>query len=233
MAIEREVIISVLELVKETGVSHKLINERAKMPSDVCEKLLRKLQSDVLIYVNNGFVEADGVQRLKLAVRAMELGADIERVSSLLEWQEFENVAAIALERNGYGVHRNLRFKHAGRRWEIDVVGWKKPVVMSFDCKHWRRGISLSALEKIVKEQWERTKALSDSLPNPAVKIEFASWEMVTLIPAVLSLTAGRSKLCDGVPVVSVLQLQDFVSHIPAYVSSFEHFHRTSRTSRL
>ena len=55
------------------------------MPSDVCEKLLRKLQSDGLIYANNGFVEADGVQRLKLAVRAMELGADIERVSSLLE----------------------------------------------------------------------------------------------------------------------------------------------------
>lgn len=233
MRIERELIISLLELAKGGSISHKLLNERAKVPSDVGGKLLRKLQNDRLIYVRRGFVEVDGIQRLKLAIRAMELGADIERVSLLLEWQEFENLAAIALGQNRYGVHRNLRFKHAGRRWEIDVVGCKRPVVLSFDCKHWRHGISSSALEKIVKEQKERTKALSDSLPNPAVKIEFASWEMVTLIPAVLSLTEGRSRLCDGVPVVSVLQLQDFVSQVPAYINSFEHFQRTFRNGRL
>jgi Holliday junction resolvase-like predicted endonuclease len=230
MIIEREVIISVLELAKERNVSHKLINVRAKIPSSLCEKLLRKLQNDGLIYVSNGFVEADGVQRLKLAVRAMELGADIERVSSLLEWQEFENMAAIALRQSGHGAQKNLRFKHAGRRWEIDVISCKRPIVMSFDCKQWRHGISSSALEKIVEEQKERTKALADSLPNPAVKTEFASWEMVILIPVVLSLTAGRCKLCNGVPVVSVFQLQDFVSQVPAYVNSFEHFQRTFRT---
>jgi Holliday junction resolvase-like predicted endonuclease len=233
MRIERELIISLLELAKGGGISHELVNRRAKVPSVVGDKLLRRMQSDGFVNVNNGFVKADGVQRLKLAVRAMELGADIERVSSLLEWQEFESMAVIALGQNGYGVRRNLRFKHAGRRWEIDVIGCKRPVVVSFDCKHWRHGISPSALEKIVKEQRERTKALADSLPHPAVRIEFASWGTVTLIPAVLSLTAGRSRLCDGVPVVSVLQLQDFVSQVPAYVNSFEHFQRTFGTGRL
>jgi len=93
--------------------------------------------------------------------------------------------------------------------------------------------MSPSVLKKIAEEQRERTKALADSLPNPAVKIEFASWETVILIPAVLSLTVGRHKLCDGVPVVPVLQLQDFVSQVPIYVNSLEHFQRTLRTGRL
>ncbi|MCJ7430808.1 restriction endonuclease [Candidatus Bathyarchaeota archaeon] len=233
MSIERELIISLLKLTREGSVSHELINKEAKIPLQIGEELLQRLQNDGLVYVREGLVEADSVQRLKLAVRAVELGADVERVSSALEWQEFENMAAVALERNGYDVQRNLRFKHAGRKWEVDVVGCKKPVVISIDCKHWRHGMSPSVLKKIAEEQRERTKALADSLPNPAVKIKFASWEMVILIPAVLSLTVGRSKLCDGVPVVPVLQLQDFVSQVPVYVNSLEHFQRTLRIGRF
>jgi len=233
MSIERELIISLLKLTREGSVSHELINKEAKIPLQIGEELLQRLQNDGLVYVREGLVEADSVQRLKLAVRAVELGADVERVSSALEWQEFENMAAVALERNGYDVQRNLRFKHAGRKWEVDVVGCKKPVVISIDCKHWRHGMSPSVLKKIAEEQRERTKALADSLPNPAVKIKFASWEMVMLIPAVLSLTVGRSKLCDGVPVVPVLQLQDFVSQVPVYVNSLEHFQRTLRIGRF
>lgn len=233
MSIERELIISLLKLTREGSVSHELINKEAKIPLQIGEELLQRLQNDGLVYVREGLVEADSVQRLKLAVRAVELGADVERVSSALEWQEFENMAAVALERNGYAVQRNLRFKHAGRKWEVDVVGCKKPVVISIDCKHWRHGMSPSVLKKIAEEQRERTKALADSLPNPAVKIKFASWEMVILIPAVLSLTVGRSKLCDGVPVVPVLQLQDFVSQVPVYVNSLEHFQRTLRIGRF
>jgi Holliday junction resolvase-like predicted endonuclease len=233
MSIERELIISLLKLTREGSVSHELINKEAKIPLQIGEELLQRLQNDGLVYVREGLVEADSVQRLKLAVRAVELGADVERVSSALEWQEFENMAAVALERNGYDVQRNLRFKHAGRKWEVDVVGCKKPVVMSIDCKHWRHGMSPSVLKKIAEEQRERTKALADSLPNPAVKIKFASWGMVMLIPAVLSLTVGRSKLCDGVPVVPVLQLQDFVSQVPIYVNSLEHFQRTLRIGRF
>ena len=233
MIVEQELIISLLKLVKGRSVSHELINKHAKIPSDSSEKLLQKLQNDGLVYVRGDFVEADGFQRVKLAVRALELGADIECVSSLLEWQEFENIAGVALKQNGYDVQRNLRFKHASHRWEIDVVGCKRPIVLCIDCKHWRHGVSPSALKKISEEQRERVKALIDSLSNSAVKIEFARWEIVTLIPVVLSLTMGRSKFCDGVPVVSVLQLRDFVNQVPAYLNSLVHFERTPRNGRL
>jgi len=224
MNIERELIISILKLTKDGYISNELVKKEAKTPSQVAEKLLRKLQNDGLIYLRKHVVEADSLQRLKLAVHAIKLGADIESVSSLLQWKEFEEMAAVAFEGNGYSIKKNLRFGHAGQRWEVDIVGCKKPIAICVDCKHWHHGMYPSALRKIVEEQVERTVALAESLPSMAGKIECASWNSVKLIPAVLSLVTGGFKYYDNVPIVPVLQLQDFLSQLPAYADSLKHF---------
>jgi Holliday junction resolvase-like predicted endonuclease len=222
--IEMNLIISILKLTKDGPISNKLVNKDAKIPNEIGEKLLRKLQNEGSIYLQKDIVEADNPQRLKLAVQAIHLGADIENVSSFLRWQEFENIAAVAFERNSYVVKRNLRFKHAGRRMEIDIVAANKPIIVCMDCKHWHRGLHPSALKRIVEEQVERTSALAKSLPSLSDKIDYASWTNVKLVPAVLSLVTGRSKFQDSVPVVPVLQLQDFLNQLPAYVDSLKHF---------
>jgi Holliday junction resolvase-like predicted endonuclease len=224
MSIERNLIISILKLTKNGPISNKLVNKDAKIPQQIAEKLLRKLQNDGLIYVQRSVLEANSFQRLKLAVNAILLGADIENISSFLQWQEFENFAAVAFERNSYTVKKNLRFKYAGRKWEIDIVGCKKPMVLCVDCKHWHRGLHASALKKIVEEQVQRTLALAESLPNLFDKIECASWDNVKLVPAVLTLVTGRFKFHDNVPIVAVLQLQDFLGQLPAYADSLKHF---------
>jgi hypothetical protein len=224
MSIERELLISLLKLTRDGSVSHEIINKDAKIASGIAGKLLEKLQNDGLVNVKKGIVEADGLQRLKMAVKSVSLGADLERVSSFLKWQEFENITAFALARNNYKIHKNLRFKHANRRWEIDIVGCKKPLALCIDCKHWHHGIQPSTLKRIVEKQVERTSALAASLPMPSPKIECASWKTVKLIPAVLSLVAGRFKFYDNVPIVPVLQLQDFLGQLPAYVDSLKHF---------
>jgi Holliday junction resolvase-like predicted endonuclease len=224
MSIEGDLIITILRLTRNGPISHELINKTARIPSQVAKKLLRTLQNDGLIYLKKDIVEADNPQRLKLAVKAVNLGADLEHVSGFLQWQEFENMAALALERNSYSVKKNLRFKHAGRKLEIDIVGCKKPIAICVDCKHWHRGLYPSALKKIVEEQVERTLALAESLPSLFGKIECASWDNVKLVPAVLSLVTGRFKFYDNVPIVAVLQLQDFLSQLPAYADSLKHF---------
>lgn len=231
MSIERNLIISLLKLTKEGAVSAELVKKDAKIPSQVVEKLLRKMQNDGLIYLRKDVVEVNSLQRLKLAVYAMELGADIEGISSFLQWQEFENMAAVAFERNGYSVKRNLRFKHAGRKWEIDIVGCKKPMTLCVDCKHWHHGMYPSVLRKIVEEQVERTSAFAELLPSPSIKIECTSWDSIKFVPVVLSLVVGRFKFYDNVPIVPVLQLQDFLSQLPAYADSLKHFTKT--VSRL
>jgi Holliday junction resolvase-like predicted endonuclease len=224
MSIERNLIISILKLTREGPISNKLVNKDAKIPQRVAEKLLRKLQNEGLIYVQKNVVEANSLQRLKLAVNAIHLGADIENISSFLQWQEFENIAAVAFEQNGYSVMRNLRFKQAGRKFEIDIVGCRKPVALCVDCKHWHHGMYPSVLKRIVEEQVERTFALADALPSFFGKIECASWDSVKLVPAVLSLVTGRFKFYDNVPIVAVLQLQDFLNQLPAYADSLKHF---------
>lgn len=224
MVIEIALIMSILKLTKSGPAHCAFISKDARLPSDVASKLLRKFQTDGMIYLSDNNVDADAGGRLKLAVRAVALGADIERVSDFLRWQEFEDIAAIALERNGYVVTKNARFKHAGRKWEIDIVGCKKPLVICIDCKRWRHGMAPSALKRIAEAQVERTRALAESLPHVSIEIECAKWEKAKFIPVVLSLTQGSFKFYDMVPIVPVLQFQDFLSQLPAYTASLKYF---------
>jgi Holliday junction resolvase-like predicted endonuclease len=189
--------------------------------------LLEKLQSEGLIYLKKDSIEVENNCRLKLAVKAASLGADVERISSLLCWQEFEEITAFALKSNGYVVSTNVRFKNAARRWEIDVVGCKKPLVICIDCKHWQHAIAPSALRRIVDSQVERTQVLADSLPNIALKLECTKWSNAKFFPCILSLIPSSFKFYYDVPIVPILQLQDFLNQMPAYTESIKFFPKT------
>ncbi len=228
MNIERNLIVSILKLTKSGPISFEVLIKDAKIPLTIAENLLKKLQNNGLVYLQNKVINVDSLKRLKLAVHAIQLGADLERVTSFLDWKEFENIAAIAFVRNGYSVKRNLRFKHAGRRWEMDIIACKKPIVACVDCKHWHHGMYPSAIRRIVEEQVERTSALAESLPKLTEKIECTSWSTVKLVPAILCLTTVRSKFYNRVPIVPVLQLQDFISQLLAYMDSLKHFSKRS-----
>jgi Holliday junction resolvase-like predicted endonuclease len=224
VVIERNLIIAVLRLAEHGAVSHELVNKEARIPSNLVQRLLSRWHNEGLVYVGKDFIEVNSLNRLKLAIQAISLGADPERVSGLLQWREFEAIAAITLERNGYVATRNLRFRHAGRRWEIDIVACKKPLVICADCKHWHHGIGPSTLRTVVKEQVGRAKAMAECLRNSPIRIECSLWSFAKVVPAIFSLTVGNIKLVDAVPVVPILQLQDFLGQLPAYVDSFEHF---------
>jgi Holliday junction resolvase-like predicted endonuclease len=224
MVIERDLIISLLKLTRDGPVSVESVNKDARIASDIVKKLLKKMQNEDLIYLQDDSVEASSDNRLRLAVRAASLGADVENISAFLRWQEFEDIAAFALERNGYFVAKNVRFKHAGRRWEIDIVGCRKPLVLCVDCKHWHHGVKPSALGKIVEAQEERAYALADTLPSAELQVECVKWNQAKFVPVILSLIPSSFKFYDNVPVVPVLQLQDFLTQLPAHVESLKYF---------
>ena len=226
MVVELNLLISLLKLSENGSVLIESVKRDARIPADVTEKLLRNLQNQGLVYLKGDMVEADTFSRLKLAVKAVSLGGDVESVSSLLCWQEFEEIAALALRNNGYTVAKNVRFNHAGRKWEIDVVGCKKPMVVCIDCKHYHHGMSPSAMQKIAEAQAQRTKALADTLPNVKIKLDCGSWNKAKFVPAILSLLPSRAKFYDEVPIVPVLQLQDFISQLPAQVEVLAYFQK-------
>ena len=223
MSIEQILLISVLKLTKNGPALIKHVNQDSRIPSDIVRKMIKKLQNEDLLYINGNNIETDSDKRLRLAVKVASSGADVERVSTFLRWQEFENIAALALERNGYIITKNMRYKHAGRRWEIDIVGCRKPLVLCVDCKHWQRGVKPSALRKIVEAQVERAQALADVLPSAALKVECIKWNKANFVPVILSLIPSSFKFYDNIPVVPVLQLQDFLIQLPVHVESLKY----------
>ena len=220
MSIERRLLLSVLKLTKETPTLIESIKRDCRLPDSVCNNLLGKLQNEGMIYFKTNILESDSLSRLKMAIKAASLGADIQDISNFLRWQEFEELAAVALKNNGYTVHNNVHFTHVGHRWEIDVVACRKPLVLCIDCKRWQHAITPSALNKIVKEQTQRTQALTNTLPNRKNKFECTQWETAKFIPAILSLVPCSSKFHNKVPVVPVLQLQNFISQLPVYTEN-------------
>lgn len=220
MNIDTEITLSILKLTKNRSVTHEALKNDLRFPLDVVLDLLRTLQNEGLIYVCDDEIRATDMQRFELAIRVLKNDVDIEKVTALLQWREFEAMTALAFEHNGYSVVKNLHFKHKGRRYEIDVVGWKNSSVMCVDCKHWHHAIGRSMLERVVEEQVERVRALSRALPNPRIKIEWSPTDSLRFMPVVLSLIMEKSKFCRGVPIVSILQLQDFLNQLPAYEES-------------
>lgn len=224
--VERNLIISILKLTKNGSVLLEDVKKDSRTPSDVLMTLLEKLQSEDLLRIDHESVAADSENRLKLAVKAISLGADVEAASSFLQWQEFESIAATAFNNYGYSVVQNLRFKHAARRWEIDVVGCKKPLVVCVDCKDFHHGLAPSAVRRIVEAQVERVRALADALPALSVRMECVKWAVAKFVPVVLVLMPSRFKFYNEVPIVPVLQLQDFLSQLPVEVESLKYFQK-------
>ena len=226
MVVERNLIMSLLKLTKDGPVLIEDVKRDSRVTLDIAVRLLQKLQEEGVVYLRNDKVEASSESRLLLAAKAASLGMDVEQASSFLRWQEFESIATLALKNNGYDIAKNVRFKHAGRRWEIDVVGCKKPLVVCVDCKHYHHALSPSGMKKIVDAQVERTKALAETLPNVALKVDCTKWVKAKFVPVILSLLPASFKFCGNVPIVPVLQLQDFLSQLPAYANSLTCFQK-------
>jgi len=215
MTVNKETLLALLKCTKTGPASRQSVMKVSRMPLQTAEKTLAEFSQMQLLTEYGDVVEAAPAQRVGIAIRALQLGADFQRVCSLLHWTEFEGIVAQALEANGYSVMRNLRFKQKERRWEIDILGLRNPVVLCIDCKCWKHGWRNSASLQAVEAQIERTRAFANALPNYAQRIGLEGWTTATFIPLVLSLLPGPFKLCKKVPVVPVLQMQDFISELP------------------
>jgi len=224
MTIESGLILSVLKLTKKGAVQKNLVAKDAPSSTAVTEELLKTFSQKGFIQLNGNILEVTSGQRLQLAIEAIKQGVDIEHASKFLEWKEFEKMAAEAFEINGYLVKRNFHFKARARRWEIDLLARKRPLIACVDCKHWQHGWSRASVIRTTEAQVGRTKALIDSLQDLSVKLALNDWARVTLIPVMLSLIPGPFKFHDNTPIVPILQLQSFISELPAQVNLLTHF---------
>jgi hypothetical protein len=224
---EREMLIQILRETREkSSVKTEDVNRESKIPKDLANEILRKLHVEGFLKLNGEIASVDSGQRLKMAARAVELGADIERVSRFLNWEEFEEFSTLSFEANDFQVKKNFRFTWMKKRWEIDILGLKKPIIISADCKHWRKGWSGAASIKSVKNQIERTKALAEASGSGNLRSEIGieKWEHAYFVPVILSLAPSQHKFYEKTPIVPILQIRDFLQNVMVYLDEINKF---------
>lgn len=221
---EKDVLISLLKSTKASPVNRLSFIKATRLPTQIVEEALTGFSRMELFNDHSGIIEASPSQRLRMAVHALNLNADFERICGLLSWAEFEGIAAQAFETNGYRVVRNFRFKGLTKRWETDILAFRKPVILCADCKRWRRGWRGAATAKAVEAQADRTVALAEVLPFYKGTLNLEEWQTAQLTPLILSLVQGPHRFLNDVPVVPILQLQNFINEFPLAMDSLRHF---------
>ena len=224
MTAKTDLLISILKHTNSGHATKEIIGRDANIPVQVTNNILRGLREIGLIECENKLIEVSSNQRVKLAIHAINQGTDIERVCNVLEWKEFENFTATAFEKNNFVVKRNFRFKAAQRRWEIDVLAYSEPIIVCVDCKRWRRGWGNSAITRVAAAQAQRTEVLAGALHFLQQKIGLDNWKQATLFPAILSLFPGPVKFYRKVPVVPILQLQNFIDEFQGHIVELMYF---------
>jgi Holliday junction resolvase-like predicted endonuclease len=224
MTIKTNILIILLKLTNNNPVAEEIVAMNAKVPVQVANKILKEFRELGLIECENGKIEVSSNQRVKLAIHAINNGTDIERVCKVLEWKEFENFTATAFETNNFAVKRRFRFKASGRRWEIDILAYSEPIIFCVDCKRWRSGWGNSAIAKVAAAQAERTEVLAKA-PHPLQrKVGLDEWREAILFPVIISLFPGPVKFYSKVPVVPILQLQNFLDEFQGHTTELKHF---------
>lgn len=128
------------------------------------------------------------------------------------------------MEKNGYHTQKHFRFRHNKRGAEIDVLGFKEPLILSVDCKHWKKCWQKSAIIKAVRAQVKRTYAFAQYISVLKDKNLITNWKETKIIPILVTLSVTPFKLYENVPVIPIYHLQNFLLENPFYEDKLKVF---------
>ncbi len=148
--------------------------------------------------------------RFRIAMLAAESGW-LDSAAVELSWQEFEHFAEECLRLAGFQARRNVRVKDEKRGWQIDVVGTKSRLVLSIDCKHWKPPNYPSKFKRASAHQKTATMKL--------LAQKDASAESVVGLPVILTLHDPHHAIVDGVVMLPIRKLPDFLFNITPFTS--------------
>ena len=177
------------------GISVKDFSVITQYNEDLSRTILDNLMQNGIGTYENNLIHFEKNDKIKTSLLAINMGAPIEDISRLLEWQDFESLSAEILEENSFETTHNLVLTKP--RAQIDVVGIKSDIAILIDCKHWKK-MSHSSLEKAIEKQIKRTK-------------QFISKEKVkAAVPALVTLYQHDVLFINRVPIIPIYKLEAF-----------------------
>ncbi len=153
-----------------------------------------------------------------IAIDAIALGADPQEVSRYLNWKDFEELVYLFLNEAGFKVIKNIRY--GPRRYEIDVLGINlvSKYALIIDCKHWMPGYrKRGKLTLAAKSHKRRTKELSSMCTSISDKVP-EIFHIKYLIPIIVTLTDVYKGVMNGVFIVPIRTLRDFIINATYYI---------------
>lgn len=219
----RNVLKAILNGTQTGQVDVGKLNDALNVSNEALGEALIQLSEEGLVTVRGDSLELSRDNRLGLAVKAIELGADFQTVSQSLGWLEFEELAAYVFEMNGYSVLRRFRFQADGRRWEMDVLALRRPYIVCAECKHWTKGIGNSTARGIIETHIEKTEVFSRRLPELSKRIKAQGWGTATVVPVALTLSPTDMSIYRRVPSVSILALPSFLDEFGGQLERLIH----------
>ena len=177
------------------GLSVKDFSMVTQTSEELAREILDNFMQNGIGRYEDGQVHFEETDKLKTSILAISMGAAIDEISRMLEWQDFESLAAEILEKRDFETTKNVILTKP--KMQIDVIGIKSDIAILIDCKHWNN-MTQSALQSAVKKQIERTK-------------QYISKENIkAAIPAIVTLYQHDLQFIDRVPIIPIHQLDSF-----------------------
>ncbi|MEM1511528.1 MAG: restriction endonuclease [Candidatus Jordarchaeales archaeon] len=187
-----------------------------------------ELRELVYSLFENGFLrrEKDGLavlDKIALLEALLSRGFTVEYLASLFTWRDFEAFSDEVFARHGYSSLRNFRFSQGGRRFEVDLLALKKPLLLCVECKHYKKPRTTMPSKQSIERHVERAKALAKSIPSLTLDVGVSGWGHVKVVPLIITLT--QEGIHKGVPVIPVFKLNTFLLELNSNIGlicSFE-----------
>jgi len=144
-----------------------------------------------------------------MALNRVAKGVPEEEVAKSLDWRDFERFCAQLLRANGYTVEEDVHLRHP--RAQLDLVATGPIFIINLDCKHWRRAPSYSALRNFAQAQLKRSRQLRKTLGIGK-----------PIVSAILSFSESSGDFVEGVAVVPIRAVRNFLETVESYPDLLE-----------
>ncbi len=151
----------------------------------------------------------------KIIINLIEENLSIECLSEVLNWVQFEYLCARIFELNEFDYKIHYCFREGGKRFEIDILGYRSGVILAADVKHWsaRQGKRKRLIEYAEKQDF-RVKALIQSLK---FKEDYIQLPVKHVTPLIITLYDENIEFHNGVPIIPVYKLNNFLNGFELY----------------
>ncbi|MDW8083681.1 MAG: hypothetical protein RMI49_00560 [Candidatus Caldarchaeum sp.] len=152
--------------------------------------------------------------KVSLAIEAVRLGEDPQRIARLLSWKELEIYTATLCRLTGLRSKSGVRITLDGIRAEVDVLASSPSLCLVIDCKRWNKTLSGKTLHTIVEQVKHRTQVVKTFFER-----KYKGVGMVCFAPVVVSLYEPVSRNFDGVFIVPVTAIKGFLLSVENVLS--------------